>query len=296
LIGSYGFSLAGRSHQAQSQPCQDAHVAVRLTETVWLAAVADGVGSAARSEVGSALAVSALADFCGRADAANPDWKAWLLAGFHHANEAIQSKAEEEQVPLHAYDTTLTAALYDGSRVTFGQSGDGGIIGMDSNGHYRLLTETQKGEAHNEVYPLRSGPTKCGFADSGQPYAGLLLLTDGILDVAVPALLADQPERLYLPFIRRFLCGETLRCPPHETDRLSAECAVFLQSPFCRAITDDMTALSIWNPHAAFTAPAQDYFTEPDWEMLRRIRFNRLYPQLAPAKENKSDDCQDQQL
>lgn len=54
-----GASLAGSSHLAAGLPCQDAHGWRELPGGVWLAAVADGAGSAPRSDEGAALAVDA---------------------------------------------------------------------------------------------------------------------------------------------------------------------------------------------------------------------------------------------
>ncbi len=296
MIYYYGLSLKGRSHNEQSLPCQDAHIAVQLTDTIWLAAVADGVGSASRSEQGSTLAVTALADFCSTTVQTCPDWIELLKDGFCNALDAVTTKSQEEQTALCEYDTTLTAVIYDGTQVAYGQSGDGGVIGMDCDGHYELLTQVQKGEAFNEVCPLRCGQSKWTFSQMEKEYSGLLLLTDGVLDVTVPTLLSGQPEPLYINFIRRFLSKETLCSKPEEKERLSEGCAAFLESSFCSAITDDMTVLSIWNTEANCSIPSPDYFTEPDWAMLRRMRYNLLYPQSIPNKEKVSDDCKKQQI
>ena len=291
MICYYGVSLTGRSHREQSLPCQDAHVAVQLTDTLWLAAVADGVGSAACSEKGSAKTVTALAEFCSEAIQTYSDWTELLKDGFNKALDAVVAMAQEEKTELRKYDTTLTAVLYDGMQVVYGQSGDGGMIGMDCDGHYELLTQVQKGEAYNEVFPLRCGQSKWTFAQINKEYAGLLLLTDGVLDVAVPPLLFGQPETLYVNFIRRFLSDETLRSAPEDSEKLSEGCKAFLESTFCSAITDDMTVLSIWNNKANCRLPSAEYFMEPDWAMLRQMRYNRLYPQSRPNEEKNPDDC-----
>ncbi len=296
MICYYGLSLTGRSHREQSLPCQDAHIALQLTDSIWLAAVADGVGSASMSEHGSELVVKALADFCSSNIQTYSDWTELLKDGFCHALDKIKSKSQDDQTALCEYDTTLTAVLYDGIRMAYGQSGDSGIIGMDCDGHYELLTRVQKGEAYNEVFPLRCGQSKWVFAQTDMKYAGLLLLTDGVLDVAVPALLSGQPESLYVNFIHRFLSVETLLFGPDEKEGLSEYNKTFLESSFCSAITDDMTVLSIWNTEASCCIPSPDYFTEPDWAMLRSMRYNRLYPQSIQDKEKASDDCKKQQI
>ncbi|NLO39838.1 MAG: protein phosphatase 2C domain-containing protein [Ruminiclostridium sp.] len=295
MICYYGVSLTGRSHREQSLSCQDAHIAVQLTDTLWLAAVADGVGSAACSERGSVKAVTALAEFCSEAIHTCSDWVELLKDGFCKALDAVVAMAQEEQTALYEYDSTLTAVFYDGTKVVYGQSGDSGMIGMDCDGHYELLTQVQKGEAYNEVYPLRCGPSKWTFAQINKAYAGLLLMTDGVLDVAVPPLLFDQAEPLYINFIRRFLSDETLHSTPADSEKLSENCTAFLESTFCSAITDDMTVLAIWNNQAKTCLPAADYLVEPDWAMLRRIRYNRLYPQSRLNEEKDSDDCHKQQ-
>lgn len=296
MICYYGLSLAGRSHREKSLSCQDSHIAVQLTDTIWLAAVADGVGSASMSEQGSRLAVTALADFCSSNVQTYSDWTELLKDGFCNALDAVNTKSQDDQTALCEYDTTLTAVLYDGKQVAYGQSGDGGIIGLNCDGYYELLTRVQKGEAYNEVFPLRCGQSKWVFSETNKKYAGLLLLTDGVLDVTVPPLLSGQPESLYINFIRRFLSDDTIRCGSDDKERLTESCTAFLESSFCSAITDDMTALSIWNTEASCCIPGQDYFTEPDWAMLRSMRYNRLYPRSIPNKEKDSDDCKKQQI
>ncbi len=77
-------------------PCHDAHIAVQLTDTLWLAAVADGIGSAACSEKGSAKAVTALAEFCSEAIQTYTDWAELLKDGFCKALDAVVAMAQEE--------------------------------------------------------------------------------------------------------------------------------------------------------------------------------------------------------
>lgn len=287
LISYYGVSLAGRSHLEELLPCQDAHLAVKLDERVWLAAVADGVGSATYSEQGAALAVKTLAAYCSEAIEVSSDWKIILAKGFATALNSIVLLADELNLPLREFDTTLTAVVFDGQRSAYGQSGDSGVIGMTTDGRYELLTQVQKGEAYNEVFPLRSGPDKWSFDESGKNYAALILLTDGVLDVAVPSLLADQSEPLYINFIRKFLDCDTMNI---SCDDLAEACAAYLRSPSCSAISDDMTVLAIWNNSMICNRPDNTYYKEPDWAELRRIRFSRLYPQLQHQVEQHQND------
>lgn len=290
LIGYYGMSLTGRSHHEQMMPCQDSHLAVRLTNDIWLAAVADGVGSAEFSDRGSKTAVNALFRYCSGEIIDCDNWLQVLAEGYTAALEAIRALAEEEGNSIHDYDTTLTAALFDGGQVVYGQSGDSGMIGMNQDGRYELLTLAQKGDAFNEVCPLRCGSETWVFAKLDKKFSGLLLMTDGVLDVAVPALLNDQPEKLYVNFVRQFLSSEQIGTNSIDQDMFRQKSIDFLESPFCNAITDDMTVLSIWNNKIACSVPDADYFLEPDWAALRRSRYNKLYPYIKPDEVPGADD------
>src|SRR5688572_12200023 len=65
-------SVRGRGHEQRSQPCQDACGVILTGDGVLIAAVADGAGSAARAEEGSALAVEVALEALQRAVAAGP--------------------------------------------------------------------------------------------------------------------------------------------------------------------------------------------------------------------------------
>ncbi len=62
--------------------------------------MADGVGSAARSEQGSLRAVTALAEFCSQAVDTYSDRTELLKDGFTAALGAVNAKALEEQTEL----------------------------------------------------------------------------------------------------------------------------------------------------------------------------------------------------
>ena len=57
---TYGYSLQGKSHIDRNTVCQDSSAAVKLKSGYYLGVVADGVGSAPHSDVGSGIAVESL--------------------------------------------------------------------------------------------------------------------------------------------------------------------------------------------------------------------------------------------
>lgn len=282
----YGFSLPGRSHVQNGTPCQDAHTVRALSGGWVLAAVADGVGSAARSAEGAALAVASLGDFCAQNFPLTMSFDAEALPqllqrGFAAAAAALEQAAFCAQLPLREFDTTLTAALYDGQQAVVGHCGDGGVIALQPDGQYRVLTSAQKGEAWNEVVPLRFGAQHWAFCREDAPVAGLLLLTDGLFDMAVPPLLTGCEPPVYTAFVHRFLhSGLAARPESAAVQELSA----FIQSDACAAITDDVTAVVLLNAAQPAGQPPKGYLHEPDWEALRRAQYYRLYPHLQPKE------------
>lgn len=298
----YGFSLTGRSHGKTGTPCQDSHLLAHRYGRWQLAAVADGVGSAPCSDQGSATALSALSICCesllGQAE--ETCCLETLRAGFVFALDSVKKLAQENDRPLQDYDTTLTACLYDGETVFIGHVGDGGVIGMDENSQYHLLTRVQKGEAWNEVCPLRFGENYWVFEQAAIPCAAILLLTDGLLDQAVPSLLFGQPDPLYRRFVSILLPPDvvgTKRGTPlpdviSQGETLCERISALLAQDTYNHLTDDLTAVALWRRGTELQLQGADYLKEPDWETLRRKRYYKLYPHLRP-KEGCNDAAEE---
>ncbi len=85
-----------------------------------LLVIADGVGGAARGDVASSTAVQILR----RLDAAPPEDLLEALAGaIHRAHDRIAELVDEDP-ELEGTSTTVTAALFDGTRMAVGHIGD----------------------------------------------------------------------------------------------------------------------------------------------------------------------------
>jgi PPM family protein phosphatase len=85
-----------------------------------LLVIADGVGGAARGDIASSTAVQILR----RLDAPAPDNAHQALAGaIHRAHDRLAELVEEDP-ELEGTSTTVTAALFDGRRITVGHVGD----------------------------------------------------------------------------------------------------------------------------------------------------------------------------
>lgn len=196
---SYGFSIQGKSHQDRNTVCQDSNKIIKLRGNWMLGMVADGVGSALRSDVGSKLAVELLGSFCKKNfsdQMTDQKLESLLLQGYKYAMKGIAQYAEKEKQPLEYFDTTLSVALYNGEKVIYGHAGDGGILVRLNNGKTIPLTERQKGTDGSSVVPLRAGEAFWVFGTYDGKVASVLLVTDGLLDGVFQPVLVNLPPDL----------------------------------------------------------------------------------------------------
>lgn len=189
----YGFSIQGKSHIDKETVCQDSNKTGRLRAGYYFGAVADGVGSAPHSDIGSKLAVEKLYEYCDKnikKGMDQMDVEDVLCAGYEYAMETIQKYADSHDKKIENYDTTLSAVIYNGKKIIYAHAGDGGIIVRQTNGIVKPVTKRQKGADGTSVIPLRAGEHSWEIGTYSGNVAAVLLVTDGMLDgVFQPTLL-----------------------------------------------------------------------------------------------------------
>lgn len=211
MIIKYGFSIIGKSHIKKGTCCQDSHAIKELGNGWIIAVVGDGVGSAKNSEKGSKIAVEAIVSFCEHFfpwDGSLLSLKSMLRTAYNFALKRIIIESKSSKEPLESYDTTLTTVLYDGSRIVYAHSGDGGIIGLNTFGDYSLITKSQKGKDGISVIPLRFGDSKWVIDSYEEDLSAVLLVTDGMLDILTPYILRDNEnniDEVYVPLATFFM-------------------------------------------------------------------------------------------
>lgn len=193
---AYGFSVQGKSHIEKKIPCQDANRVERLEAGIYMGVVADGVGSAAHAQTGSRMAVDSLFSYCNTHIShamLHSEMEGVLREGYLYAMNHIDAYAKEKGIRTDDYDTTLSAAIFDGSTVVYAHAGDGGIIIRCKDGGIRAVTDRQKGADGISVRPLRAGNSSW---ESGmkKDVASVLLLTDGMLDGVIMPVLMNLPK------------------------------------------------------------------------------------------------------
>lgn len=192
----YGFSIQGKSHIDKETVCQDSNKTGRLRAGYYFGAVADGVGSAPHSDIGSKLAVEKLYEYCDKnikKGMDQMDVEDVLCAGYEYAMETIQKYADSHDKKIENYDTTLSAVIYNGKKIIYAHAGDGGIIVRQTNGIVKPVTKRQKGADGTSVIPLRAGEHSWEIGTYSGNVAAVLLVTDGMLDGVF------QPTLLNLP-------------------------------------------------------------------------------------------------
>jgi hypothetical protein len=286
MLGYYGMSLQGNSHIADGTECQDAHVVKQVGKWV-VAAIADGLGSAKHSSVGAKTAVDTVMRFVEEnlPERWNEkDLGAALRLAYNAAFRAVKKIAEEQKQDIKEYDTTLTAMIYNGVNVVFGHVGDGGIVTLSKYGDFSILTTAQKGEEHNVTVPLRMGGEYWNFGTSRDPVCALLMMTDGIFDVACPVQLAKRNPPIYVKFVRSFMDVNVLPVKTQKDfDEAQSEIKAFFTGKEIGYITDDKTIVGIINTDEKPEVKPAAYYADPDWEGMKKAEYEGLYGGRASA-------------
>lgn len=195
---TYGFSVIGKSHIKKNVVCQDSNKIGKLACGLYMGIVADGVGSAPSSDIGSKLAVNSLFEYCNKKikkDMNSSNVENVLVQGYSYAFNQIEKYTKEHKGKIEDYDTTLSCAVYDGENIVYGHAGDGGIIVRYQTGKTESVTERQKGVDGISVRPLRAGKTSWKFGKKeGKKICSVLLVTDGMLDGVIQPILINLPS------------------------------------------------------------------------------------------------------
>lgn len=207
-IGVAGVTKRGVAHRCYGTRCQDAHMIRRVKQVaIWkdggkrdrllpgkeyvVAAVADGLGSEAHSDIGAHAAVNTavstmcelIGTWCATGDSALAiSMPRFLEQAMIKANNAVVKKAASMELPANEFDATLVIAVYDGEQLFYGSAGDSGVIAKTDAG-FELVTHPTRGEGEATTFPLYCREKW----EIGSRHArGFLLATDGLLELLVP--------------------------------------------------------------------------------------------------------------
>jgi serine/threonine protein phosphatase PrpC len=296
MIHSYGFSTMGSPHSKKNLVCQGGNK-VCSTKNGWVvAAIADGVGSCKYSDVASFMAVDVSVRVC--VDEINKtgdkcDLLKVIENAFTQAEMAIDQYSLSKNHLITDYDTTLSLVVYDGKHVAYGHSGDGGIIGLTTEGDYVKITMPQKSEGIY-VIPLRAGKDKWVIDHAKEEFASILLATDGVYDTFFPYLLQGQPVEIYVPLIQYFMDNHILKMSDKTCKNIENERKDYLNSEVCSSITDDKTVLVLVNGDVLPKLKEdKSYYAVPDWNTLQLAWNKKAYSHLYTEEKTFEIDNDD---
>jgi len=259
-----------------------------------IAAVADGVGSCKYSDVAAQMAVEIAVQSCAgsiNSGTASDGLLQIIEKAFAQAEREIDKHSLAQGHPLSEYDTTLSLAIYDGTKITYGHCGDGGIIGLNYEGDYVQITSPQKQEGMY-VIPLRAGVTTWIIGSTDGEFASVLLATDGVYDVFFPYLLKGQPVEVYVPLIRYFMDNNILNISESNNKLIGQERLDFICSDACSSITDDKTIMVLVNGDVKPKEKPPEFYAEPDWDVLQYEWNKKAYPHLYVKENNVESQAQ----
>jgi hypothetical protein len=191
-----GISVAGFSHVDEGIPCQDAH-AFKIRADGWLvAAVADGAGSAVKSQIGAQAYVSAVVDrFSAEPDLPTMTDEAMVASFIDEVNSTTQILLDtgvDEGAPTEVSRSDFAATIVmvvghqDGGR--FFHVGDGAAIALKlTDSAEATISKPQNGEYANETYfvTMDDWEDHLRVSSFANTFDTVLLMSDGVTPMAM---------------------------------------------------------------------------------------------------------------
>lgn len=189
----HGISLRGISHEMGGMPLQDSFAARQLSNGWIVLAVADGVGSEPRSDIGAQKAVAAVVRHLDRFRGYRIDDRSieiMLHAAYESACADIYEQAIRDNAPFREYSTTLHTVIFSDGLLYIMHAGDGGVAVLTEDGEFKRVTSPMKDQDGEAVIPLQAGPDAWRFSVFRERAQSVVVATDGVWDKLCPPILA----------------------------------------------------------------------------------------------------------
>lgn len=249
-IAFFGFSQRGESHIKSETSCQDRCYSFTIPDKgIIIAAVADGVGSCALSDLGADIAVhTSVESISNELQSCKYECLDSIIAGsllrnaFQIAYDQVEQTAKKYEQLVYSLQSTLTVAIYDGSDLYFGHAGDDGIVALTERGTLALATTRHKGEEASSVYPLQAKTTwQFGMVPNTVAFT---MATDGVLDAFVRS--SFENDRVYYPFLEPIFTAEY--SSPKDVKQVCSDLYSYMKSKKYRSVvTDDLSIVAVMN-------------------------------------------------
>jgi hypothetical protein len=234
----------GTSHLKTGLGCQDDLACAIAADGTFVAAVADGAGSASMAEVGARTAVQVVVGFVQKAlEQREHEPVRMLRNAAQEARNRLADLAREHGTELRELACTLLAVIVGPQTGAALQIGDGVIVLGRDGSDWGWVFWPQRGEFANTTHFLtdEDAASFLRVEELNEPFSEVALMTDGLERLA----LHYATTSAYRPFF------EAIFKPLHHTDgegkieSLSIELEKFLVSEAVRERTDDDVSLII---------------------------------------------------
>lgn len=282
------FKMPGPYHINHNIECQDSYDYEVISDNLIIAAVADGLGSCKHSAIGSSISTKRCVQYCKdnyKEGSSKEEIKKILNNAFVYAYQDVIERAKEDNNPLGQYDTTLCAAIFDGTNVYYANSGDSGIVALGTDGYIKALTRQQRDEDGN-VFPLCCGPSCWDFGVAKNIHS-LMLVTDGIYNEMVPPVLNSNNDGeliINIPNAYKFLN----RQGKEDIDALKKTMYDYIKNYPDYQLNDDKTMVLIWNTKNKSKTLDKDYYKPIDWNSV----YEKLHQKIKEDYKLSSNSQQ----
>ncbi len=292
MIQVYGISQVGKAHLRNNTVCQDSYFFSVVNENICVAAVADGLGSEKKSDIASNIASNTSVTYCisHLSEDLSKDVVLHIIkCSFEQALSDIQERVKESNDDIFQYDTTLSLAVLISGHLYYGHSGDSGIIALADDGKFYQITEQQRDD-EGRVYPLCFGSDYWVFNEFNKKTAGVLLATDGILELFYPIYLRSSEEYIYTSLANYFINIRAFCEKDFDFDIYKQSRYDYLSDISENIVDDDKTIIGIIDSSVFVDWQNDEYYKEPNWfELMEKYRREYKKKAYLEVKDEKSE-------
>lgn len=180
-----GASVIGPLHVIKDMPCQDACAFKTLPDDFGIIAVADGLGSVLKSEIGASSAVNAavkkVEDIVTGKNVSDIYLSEVAKEAVFFARKALEEKSIELQCELRELACTLIVVVIHKNSIIVGHIGDGAVIAKTNDCLKLISSPDESSEYANEVSPITGKDWEQVLRISPQTtdVLGVMVFTDG---------------------------------------------------------------------------------------------------------------------